>query len=79
MTRGGELAAHIAAFVPRDAEAVARSPNDLADIDRDLCLADIGERVLLAGIIVEDRGALLGREIIGGGKVLAQHDRIGRA
>ena len=47
-------------------------------IDRDLDLADLGEGVVIARMVVERLGARRRGEIIGRKPVLAQHDRIGR-
>ena len=74
----GELAVLVAALDPGDAEAVGRGADDAGDLDRDLRLAELGERIVGAGIVVERSGASIGGEVVGAQPVLAQHDRIGR-
>ena len=68
----------IAALDPGDAEARRRGADDRGHLDRDLLLADLGERVVGASIVVERERAALCREIIGAQPVLPHDDGVGR-
>ena len=67
----------VAAFDPGDTEAVVGGADHARDLDRDLDLADLGEGVIGAGIVVERDGALVGDEVISGEPVVADDDRVG--
>jgi hypothetical protein len=43
----------VTALGPGDEEAVVGSPDDTRDVDRDLNLSDLAERISRAGIVVE--------------------------
>ena len=47
----------VAALDPGDAERIGRGADDAGDIDGDLLLAELGEGIVGAGIIVQRRGA----------------------
>ena len=49
----------------------------LGDLDRDLGLADLGEWVVGASVIVQRERALVGDVVVGVEPVLAQHDGVG--
>jgi restriction system protein len=57
---GREACVLVAAFDPGDAEAVVGGADHARDVDCDLDLADLGERVIASGIVVECDGALGG-------------------
>jgi hypothetical protein len=50
----------------------------LAIFDRDLRLADLGERIVPARVVAEREGALVGDVVAGVEPILAQHHRVGR-
>jgi hypothetical protein len=50
----------------------------LETFDRDLLLADLGEGIVGARIIVERDGAAIGRVVVGAQPVLPHDDGIGR-
>src|SRR3990167_8632875 len=62
---GRELGALIAALGPGDAETLGRCSNDARDFYGNLHLAELGERIVAAGIIVQRRGAAIGGELVG--------------
>ena len=74
----GELPFSIAALDPGDAEAVGRGADDAGDLDGDLLLADLGEGIVGAGVVVERQRAAVGGEVVGAQPVLPHDDRIGR-
>jgi hypothetical protein len=49
----GERLIDVAALGPGDAEAIVGSPDDARNLDGDLDLADLGEGVAGAGIVIE--------------------------
>ena len=55
----GECAVLVAALGPGDPEAIRRGADDAGDVDRDLLLAELGEGIVGAGVIVERRGAVV--------------------
>src|SRR5579885_2496531 len=73
-----ELAVLVAPLGPGHAETVGRGPDDARDVDRDLLLADLGEGVVGARVVVQGRGAAIGCEVVGAKPVLPDNDRIGR-
>ncbi len=72
------VAVLVAAFDPGDPEAVIGGPDHARDVDRDLDLPDLAERIADAGIVVERDCALVGDEVVGGKPVLADDDRVRR-
>ena len=68
----------VAPLGPGDAEGIGRGANDARNVDGDLDLPDLGERIIGAGVVVESVRALVGDKIIGLEPVLADDDRIGR-
>src|ERR1700757_2547608 len=73
-----ELTAVVSAFGPSDPKAIRRGAYDAGDLDRDLRVAELGKGVVGARIIIQSRGASIGREVVGSEPILPQHDGVGR-
>ena len=71
----GERIIDIMALDPVDAEAVVGRADHARHFDRDLLLADFGEGIVGAGVIIERERALVGDVFVGVEPVLPQHDR----
>lgn len=65
-------------FRPGDTERIRRSPDDARHFHRYSHAADLGERVIGAGIIIERRRAPVGGPLVSPEPVLADNDRVGR-
>jgi hypothetical protein len=61
----GERLINVAALGPGDAEAILGGADDTRDLDGDLDLADLGEGIAGARIIVERQRALIGDVVVG--------------
>jgi hypothetical protein len=57
---------------PLNAEAVVGGANDARDLDRYLRLADLGERIVAASVVVEGERTFVGDVVVGGEPILAQ-------
>ncbi len=66
----------VAAFYPGDPERIRRGADYAGNIDGDLALADLRERIVGPGIIVQRQRAAVGDEVIGLEPVLPQDDGI---
>lgn len=73
-----QSAIDVAPLRPRHPKTAWGGANDTGDIDGHLHLADLAERIMGSGVVAERRRATIGREVVGGEPVLAQHYRIGR-
>ena len=75
---GTQAAVLVTTFDPGHAEAVGRGADDAGDLDRDLDLADLAERIERLRVAVQRQRALVGREVVGAKPILADDDRVGR-
>src|SRR5258708_11668397 len=73
----GEAAVLVSALRPGDPKTVFGGADHARNIDRDLLLAEFGERIVGASVVVERDGALVGREVVSAQPILSHDDRIG--
>jgi hypothetical protein len=73
---GGKLAVVVAALDPGDPKALRRSADHTGYFHCDLQLAEFGNGIADAGVVVEGRGAAIGRKVIGTQPVLAEDNGV---